>query len=95
MTVRLTVNFTRWFVALRDERAQARIADRIARLETGLFGDAKRFDGLVELRIDYGPGYRLYAAERGGEIILLLCGGDKGSQRRDISTARAMLAALD
>lgn len=58
-------------------------------------GDIKTFEGLTEFRIDYGPGYRLYAAQRGSMLIILLCGGDKGSQRRDIARAKAMLAELD
>lgn len=63
---------------------------RIARLKTGLFGDAKFFDGVGELRIDYGPGYRAYFVRRGEDLTILLCGGDKRSQRRDIARAIAM-----
>ena len=56
----------------------------------GLFGDAKFFDGIGELRIDYGPGYRIYFARRGNELILLLSGGDKSSQRKDIAEAKRL-----
>ena len=65
------------------------------RLESGLFGDVKPFGGGVsELRVDYGPGYRVYFTQRGRMLIFLLCGGDKRSQRRDIRTAQAMAAEL-
>lgn len=64
-----------------------RIAQRIVRVEAGLLGDAKFFDGIGELRIDYGPGYRVYFVRRGPVLIILLCGGDKSSQKRDIRKA--------
>jgi putative addiction module killer protein len=80
---------------LADQRAAERIAQRIVRLESGLFGDAKPVGGGVsELRIDHGPGYRVYFTRRGRIVILLLCGGDKGSQRSDIRTAQAMMKEL-
>jgi putative addiction module killer protein len=85
--VRQTAEFAKWFDALRDNRARQRIDQRIARLQVGLFGDVKFFDGIGELRIDYGPGYRVYFVRRGSEIIVLLCGGDKSSQDRDIRKA--------
>lgn len=85
--------FRRWFSRLRDIRARARIQLRIDRLELGLFGDAKFFGGIGELRVDYGPGYRIYFVRRAGSVVVLLCGGDKGSQDRDI--ARALKLALD
>lgn len=88
--VRQTEEFDAWFGALRDERARNRINQRIARLQVGLFGDAKFFDGIGELRIDYGPGYRVYFARRGHRLVLLLCGGDKSSQDRDIRRAVAI-----
>jgi len=75
---------------LRDERAQTKIAQRIVRLQTGLFGDAKFFDGIGELRVDYGPGYRVYFVRRAETVVILLCGGDKSSQKRDIRKAIAM-----
>jgi putative addiction module killer protein len=73
-----------------DRRAAERIAKRIVHLQSGLFGDAKFFDGIGELRVDYGPGYRVYFVRGGDEIVILLCGGDKSSQRRDIIRARAL-----
>ena len=88
--VRKTTEFESWLTNLRDQRAIARVATRIARVEAGLMGDVKYFDGIGELRIDYGPGYRIYFAKRGQTIILLLCGGDKRSQKRDIKRAVSM-----
>ncbi len=80
--------FGEWFDRLRDWQAQARIAARIDRLALGLFGDAKVLrDGVSELRIDHGPGYRVYFARSGRLVILLLCGGDKRTQRQDITRA--------
>jgi putative addiction module killer protein len=85
-----TATFKAWFEGLRDGAAQARILVRIGRLERGNFGDAKFFDGVGELRIPYGPGYRLYFMRQGEEVVLLLCGGDKSSQRRDIARAKRL-----
>jgi putative addiction module killer protein len=85
--VRKTAEFINWFAGLRDIKAQARIRVRIDRLELGLLGDAKFFEGIGELRIDYGPGYLLYFAKRGNTVIVLLCGGDKRSQDGDIKRA--------
>ena len=68
-----------------------RILRRLARVgRDGYFGDVKYFDGIGELRIDYGPGYRVYFVKRGNTIVILLCGGDKDSQSRDIQAASAM-----
>lgn len=88
--VRQTAEFRRWLGGLHDRRAAERIALRIVRLEAGLLGDAKFFDGIGELRIDHGPGYRLYFCRREDVVIILLCGGDKSSQARDIRKAIAM-----
>jgi len=88
--VRQTAMFARWLASLKDVRAQERINKRIVRLEGGLFGDAKFFDGIGELRIDHGPGYRLYFVRRGNVLVILLCGGDKSSQVRDIERAIEM-----
>lgn len=95
LDVRKTAAFDDWLAALRDVRARALIAERINRLAFHEhFGDAKSVaPGIMELRIHVGPGYRLYATRRGKQIVFLLCGGDKGSQRRDIANA-VTLAAL-
>jgi len=86
--IRRTEVFERWFTGLRDRKAVARILSRIDRLQLGLLGDVKVVrEGVSELRIDYGPGYRIYFVRRGREIVILLAGGDKGSQSRDIEKA--------
>ncbi|HWP45048.1 MAG TPA: type II toxin-antitoxin system RelE/ParE family toxin [Blastocatellia bacterium] len=85
--------FETWFEKLRDRQARARILARVARVRLGNFGDSKALGGgISELRIDYGPGYRLYFAEVGGRVVLLLCGGDKRTQRSDIERAKEYLA---
>jgi putative addiction module killer protein len=92
--VRETVVFRRWLDKLYDENARRRIAVRIRRLAEGNFGDVRSVGGGVsELRIDYGPGYRVYFTRRGVELILLLAGGDKRTQWKDIETARALARA--
>jgi len=84
--------FDRWFSELTDVRAQAKIAARINRLSAGNFGDCKSLgQGLYELRIDWGPGYRVYYAMIGKRSALLLCGGDKRKQAPDIERAVAYL----
>ena len=88
--LRRTETFDRWFIGLRDRQASKRILDRLLRVQVGLLGDVKYFDGVAELRIDYGPGYRVYFVQRGQTIIVLLCGGDKSSQSRDIIRAKNM-----
>lgn len=93
--VRQTLDFRDWLENLRDRRARERIALRIVRLQAGLFGDAKFFQGIGELRVDYGPGYRVYFAQRGAVLVVLLCGGDKSSQRRDIEKALVLAADLE
>ena len=83
-----TDTFQKWFGKLRDERATTAISLRLARLAYGHTGDAEPIGkGVSELRIHYGPGYRVYFQRRGNTIYLLLCGGDKKSQTRDIKTA--------
>ena len=89
--VRQTAEFRDWLKGLADIRAANRIAQRIVRIEAGLLGDAKFFEGIGELRIDYGPGYRLYFVQRGKRLLILLCGGDKGSQARDIRKAKLLV----
>jgi putative addiction module killer protein len=87
--LRETERFSRWLENLRDAQARARIVRRVERLANGNLGDAKSVGGSVsELRIDYGPGYRVYFVRRGDLVFLLLCGGDKKSQSRDIMLAR-------
>ncbi|WP_186424662.1 type II toxin-antitoxin system RelE/ParE family toxin [Pannonibacter sp. I15F10I1] len=89
--VRQTAVFRGWFAELKDLRARSRIAT----VQSGLLGDVKFFDGIGELRIDYGPGYRVYFVRKGAVVIILLCGGDKGSQARDIRKAKMMAADLE
>ena len=86
--VRQTDVFADWFAGLRDRAARARITVRIRRLSLGNPGDVKPVGGGVsEMRIDYGPGYRVYFVRRGDTVVVLLCGGDKRNQDRDISRA--------
>lgn len=81
--------FERWLDALRDVRARARIKKRLDRIGLGNLGDFKPVgEGVMELRIDYGPGYRVYFARSGATIVLLLCGGDKSTQEQDILRAK-------
>jgi putative addiction module killer protein len=93
--VRQTAAFSSWLDGLRDTSAQLRIATRIRRLEEGNAGDVKPIgEGLSEMRIDYGPGYRLYFARQGRTLVILLCGGDKSTQSADIAKARQMAKEL-
>jgi putative addiction module killer protein len=86
--IRQTNVFRNWVDGLRDTEAQKRIFTRIRRISLGNFGDAKPVGkGVAELRIDYGPGYRVYFVRRGSIVVILLCGGDKRTQSRDIETA--------
>jgi putative addiction module killer protein len=85
--------FDRWLRRLRDARAVARIAARIDRLAAGNPGDARPVkEAISEMRVDYGPGYRLYFMRGGPALVILLCGGDKSTQRRDVATAHAIAA---
>ena len=94
--VRQTAIFREWFDHVDDDRARERIAQRIVRLQSGLMGDVRRVGGGVsELRVDYGPGYRVYFIQRGRMLIILLCGGDKRTQRRDIARARELAADVE
>lgn len=87
--------FDRWFRRLRDARAKARIDERIERLKAGNPGDVRPVGrGVSEMRIDYGPGYRLYCVGLGKAVIVLLCGGDKGSQGKDIERAIKLAGKL-
>jgi putative addiction module killer protein len=94
--VRQTIEYQAWRTRLKDEKAKAAIARRILRLQAGNFGDVKYIgDGVSELRIDFGPGYRVYLHRRGEVWVILLCGGDKGSQSGDIRRAKALVADLE
>src|ERR1700733_8714359 len=93
--LRQTAVFREWIDSLADRTAAARIAQRMVRLQSGLLGDVKPVGGGVsELRVDHGPGYRVYFVQRGQTVVILLCGGDKRSQRRDIRRAMALAAEL-
>jgi putative addiction module killer protein len=81
--------FQEWLLDRRDEQALTRIESRLARLVAGNFGDAEPVgEGVMELRIDWGPGYRVYLARLGQVVVLLLCGGDKRTQQKDIKRAK-------
>ena len=89
-----SATFKRWIRTLRDRRTVARINARLRNVSLGNLGDVRRVgDGISEMRIHYGPGYRIYFIRRGPTLIVLLCGGDKGSQQRDIERAKRL--ALD
>src|ERR1700677_1197726 len=91
-----TPEFARWIDGLRDLRARGRIQIRIRRLADGNPGDVKPVgEGISELRVDVGPGYRVYYVQRRGVFILLLCGGDKSTQQNDIASARHMARELE
>lgn len=86
-----TETFRKWRTQLRDLRARATIASRLDRLSQGHWGDVEQVgDGVSELRIHYGPGYRVYVQRRGDLVVVLLCGGSKASQAKDIKTARQL-----
>jgi len=88
LAIRKTDIYAQWIDSLRDLRARARIQVRIERLAAGNPGDVKAVgDGISELRIDYGPGYRVYFTKRGREVVILLAGGDKSTQAADIKIA--------
>ena len=90
-----TDEFDDWFVTLRDKQAQKRIQARIDRAEDGNFGDCKPVgEGVSEMRIHYGAGYRVYFVQRGLEMVVLLAGGDKSNQQKDIQTALKLAREL-
>ncbi len=84
-----TLEFAKWLSGLRDRKAKAKITDRIKRASNGNFGDYRSVQGGVfEMRVDYGPGYRVYFFQRGKELVILLCGGDKRRQDFDVVHAK-------
>ena len=94
--VQETAAYAKWFASLRDRAGKARIVTRILYLGDGNLGDAKSVgDGVHELRLHFGPGYRIFFTRRGKRIILLLCGGEKGSQQRDIARAKQIESELE
>lgn len=95
LTVLKTDDFVVWLNSIRDLRARARVETRIVRLELGNAGDVAPVGGGVsELRIDYGPGYRVYFVQRGRELVIVLGGGDKSTQAKDIASAIALAQRL-
>ena len=93
--VRQTDIYARWIDRLNDDRARARIEARIYRLSLGNPGDVRPVGkGVSELRVDYGPGYRIYIAQQGKTVVILLRGGDKRTQQKDIAIAKALAAQL-
>ena len=96
MQIRRTSVYDSWFKKLKDFVAKRKIAARIARLEDGDSGDSRSVgDGIFELRVHFGPGYRVYYTRRADIFILLLCGGDKGSQSHDIEHAKRLAQELE
>lgn len=93
-TIKTTERFDAWLSGLKNIPARVAIARRLDRAAHGNYGDHKRFDGIVEFRIDMGPGYRIYAVERGATLIIVMVGGDKKSQRRDIKAALEIAKGL-
>jgi putative addiction module killer protein len=94
--VRKTNVFADWMAGLRDQRARAKIAARIDRLADGNPGDVEPVgEGVNELRVHYGPGYGVYFVRRGSQLIILLCGGDKATQARDIRAAKKLAGNLE
>ena len=95
LEVRQTTVYSEWFEGLRDRAAKVRIDIRIRRLSLGNPGDVKPVgEGVSELRVNFGPGYRVYFVQRGNEYVVLLAGGDKSSQERDIREAKALAREL-
>jgi putative addiction module killer protein len=93
--IRQTAEFQSWFASLRDDKAADRIAARIRRLSLGNPGDVKPVgEGVSEMRVNYGPGYRIYFVQRGAEVFVLICGGDKRTQDRDIALAKKLAKEL-
>lgn len=95
MEIKQTEHYANWFGSLKDRNAKLRIDVRIRRLSLGNAGDVKSVGGgISELRVDYGPGYRIYFTNRNKELVLLLIGGDKSSQQKDIAIAKEIARDL-
>ena len=91
-----TLEFAKWLGSVRDRKAKSKIADRLKRASNGNFGDYRSVQGGVfELRVDYGPGYRVYFFQRGKELVILLCGGDKRTQDTDIAYAKRLKVEIE
>jgi putative addiction module killer protein len=91
MKILTTKFFEKWFAAIRDRKLKIIITERLNRISEGILGDVNFIaEGVWEIRIHFGAGYRIYYTRQGREIILLLCAGDKGTQKRDIERAREM-----
>lgn len=91
-----TFEFAKWLGALRDRKAKTKIADRLRRASNGNFGDYRSVQGGVfELRVNCGPGYRVYFFQRGKELVILLCGGDKRTQNADVAYAKRLKAEIE
>ena len=96
MQIRRTQVFNDWLLNLRDKQGRAKIYARIDRLEDGNPGNSRSVGaGVIEMKIDFGPGYRVYYVQRGEIVIVLLCGGDKSTQSKDIERAKALAAQID
>ena len=96
MILRQTETFSCWFSSLKDRSGRIRILSRLDRISMGNFGDVKPIgEGVSEIRIDTGPGYRLYFVRRENVVVFLLCGGDKSTQERDIARARELAKTLE
>ena len=94
--VRKTAQFTKWFDSLKDRKGRARIQARIDKVEMGHFGDVEPVgEGVSELRIFYGPGYRVYFVQRNSVVVILLSGGDKDSQQADIAKAKEIAKQVE
>lgn len=96
MIVKQLTNFTNWLGKLKDRQVRFRLIDRVSRLSDGLFGDSHSVgDGVSELRLDFGPGYRIYYTIRRTEVIILLVGGDKSTQSKDIEKAKQLAKEIE
>ncbi len=94
-SVRPLPEFTTWLDGLKDNKVRGAVTERIKRLSFGLLGDFKAIgDGVIELRIDFGAGWRIYYAQHGAQIVVLLAGGSKRTQKKDIQRAKALAASL-